>query len=127
MRTIMTQWNYHSKPGEVNTLPSCTQPDMSLSIKEIIHRFMITGVLPEEVAQYDAEYDTDDVEYFDVPSSSYAADIAEVWQEHETAQAQKAIVTKRTKRSEGKSSEDSSAGVTADQSSETKSSENHSE
>lgn len=128
MRKIYTQWNYKEPPGEVNTLPSLTQPDMSLSIKQIIARFMITGEIPDDVAQYNLEFDTDDVEIFDVPASSYASDIAELWQDHEVEQlAKQATRANRTKLSDSKSSDSGSAGVTAsEQSSETNSSENHS-
>ena len=120
MIRIKTQYNYESQIGEINILPSCTQRDKSLSIKEIVQRFVVTGVIPEEVAQHEAEYDTYDVENFDVPESSYAADIAEIWNDYEEEQSLKqAVKASRSKRSDRSASDNSPAGVTAsEQSSE---------
>lgn len=39
MRRVFHQFNYVPQEGEVNTLPSETVPDMSMSVNEILTRF----------------------------------------------------------------------------------------
>lgn len=39
MRRVFHQFNYVPQKGEVNTLPSETVPDMSMSVNEILTRF----------------------------------------------------------------------------------------
>lgn len=75
---FQTPWNHSACKGETFTEPSQTQPDMSMSIRDILLRFASTGDV-DGVAVHNPEYDIDqDVEFFDVPDSSFASDVAEL-------------------------------------------------
>ncbi len=84
-----TMWNSDAFPhtGEVNTLPSMTVPDQSLSVKEILYRFQEGLPLDNirrgeqydepEAAAYSGNFDGDDS--FDVhPANALGYDLTEL-------------------------------------------------
>lgn len=49
-----SQWNGpHKNPGQVFTKPSCTVPDQSMTIPEIIAKYTRTGLVPQSFAKRD--------------------------------------------------------------------------
>lgn len=49
-----SQWNGpHDNPGQVFIKPTCTVPDQSMSIPEIIAKYTRTGLVPQSFAKRD--------------------------------------------------------------------------
>lgn len=49
-----SQWNGpHDNPGQVFVKPTCTVPDQSMSIPEIIAKYTRTGLVPQSFAKRD--------------------------------------------------------------------------
>lgn len=87
-RNFHCQWDdYVLSEGQVFALPSCTIPDQSMTIPEIIAKFTRTGQLPAAVKMTDkggniaADPESDPLDdYFDVQAAAAAAKAAQAAQ-----------------------------------------------
>lgn len=117
---VRTQYNYDGSPGEFNRLPSKTVLDMSMSVQQILQRFVIEKQMPEEVAEYPQEYDyendhniSDDLVFNEDQFPEEYGDIAEVYVAHEIDQMNSKAkrASTKAKQSDSVSGSEASDGI----------------
>lgn len=73
------EYNHIDRDGEVNSLPSLTQPEMTMSLKELLNRYTRGGQVATFTPVYQDHEDFDDspeLEKMDAPEKlQYALDI----------------------------------------------------
>lgn len=81
---FLTQWNAEKRPSWalVTTEPTCTIPDQSMTIQEIIQKFTRTGLVPQSYLRRDeggnvaADPDSDPLDEWNEVHDSAAAEAA---------------------------------------------------
>lgn len=113
-RTII---NYNPEDGqEYNTLPSCTIPDESLSIREIFERY--AQGRPLDVVQRTGYYEGDDFDYYD-DLDRPDVDLVDyheraMFEEQERARIDAEIAAKAKERSDANAAADSATSNASD-------------
>jgi hypothetical protein len=90
MAKIVSSFNYVPEAGEVNNDPSLTVPGMSLTLKEIVERFVRTGELKGFDAVWNGEEDFPDISKMDaLEKLDYKRDLEQFILEFNKAEAPK--------------------------------------